>query len=171
MATLEVKIYSNETIEKLANEILAHTGFLEPSAIDIVKLAKELGLNVYSASLNGYSGYIKFENGEKNIYINHLDSRERKRFTIAHELGHYLLHRNLIEKEGGTVLYRGINGDIIEQQANRCAGALLMPESMVKKYFNEINESVNIKISVLAKIFDVSINAMYTRLSILGLLQ
>ena len=171
MATLEVKIYGGETIEKLANEILAHTGFLKPSAVDIVRLAEELGLNVYSAFLNGYSGYIKFENGEKNIYVNNLESRERKRFTIAHELGHYLLHRNLIEKEGGTVLYRGANGDIIEQQANRCAGALLMPESIVKKYFNEINESVEIKISILANIFDVSVSAMYTRLSVLGLLQ
>lgn len=171
MATLEARIYSNDTIEELAEKILAHTGALEQkSAIDIVKLSELLGLNVYSATLNGYSGYIKFEDGQKNIYVNNSDSKERKRFTIAHELGHYLLHRNLIEKEGGTVLYRGINGNIIEQQANRCAGALLMPKSLVENYFEKLEEPINIKIAVLAKIFNVSVDAMYTRLSVLGLL-
>lgn len=173
MAIMDVKIYSNSTIETLAETVLAHTGFSNICGIDIIQLANVLGLNVYSKGLEGSSGYIKYEDKNYNIYVNEFDSRNRRRFTIAHELGHFLLHRSLIEQEGSTVLYRTsmTNRDIIEIQANRCAAALLMPKDLVKQAFNEANGASFEKLIILANKFNVSVDAMYTRLSILGLLE
>ena len=52
-STYNIHFYSNDTIEKLAEELLTHTGFLNKGSIDIVQLAKELGLNVFTADLGG----------------------------------------------------------------------------------------------------------------------
>lgn len=173
MTTLDIKIYSNETIENLAETILSHMGFDNNSSIDIVKIANRLGLNVYTKVLEDSSGYIKIENSENNIYVNELESNNRKRFTIAHEIGHFLLHRNLITQEKGTVLYRtcsGVNRDMLEIQANRCAAALLMPKTLVIQYFEGLTCPSFQRIPILAEQFKVSIDAMYTRLSTLGVL-
>ena len=172
MKTLDVKIYSNNTIEELAETVLAHTGFDEiNSKIDIVQIANSLGLNVYEKILENNSGYIKIDD-DKNIYVNSLESTQRKRFTIAHEIGHYLLHRNLIEYNGGT-LYRNTNGfnrDMLEIQANRCAAAMLMPRAQVEKYYNELsNASYYEKVARMADFFNVSVQAMDVRLLSLGL--
>ncbi len=172
MSTLDVKVYSNETIEELAEKLLSHAGYDNVCSVDIVQLASALGLKVYSKLLENSSGYIKFEdNGNNNIYVNELDSKSRRRFTIAHEIGHYLLHRNLIQRNNGT-LYRGNNGinrDIIEIQANRCAAALLMPRQMVMQYYQQLSGSYFEKLLALTSMFNVSIEAMDIRLSTLGL--
>lgn len=168
-STYNIRFYSNDTIEKLAEELLTYTGFLNKGSIDIVQLAKELGLNVFTADLGGRDGYIKFSYGERSIYVSNAVSKTRKRFTIAHELAHYLLHRNILEQAGGSVLYRGEEGDYAESQANQCAAALLMPKSLVEKYYNELNVANSVKTTILANIFDVSVEAMYIRLQTLGL--
>lgn len=173
MATLDIKIYNNDVIENLAEAVLSHIGYDNVCAVDIVQVANKLGLNVYTKILEDSSGYIKIEGSEKNIYVNELESSKRKRFTIAHEIGHFLLHRNLITNEQGTVLYRsctGFNRDMIEIQANRCAAALLMPKKLLLEKFRDLECSSFQKIPILAENFKVSIDAMYTRLSTLGAL-
>lgn len=169
MDTVNINFYDNEVIEQLAESLLSAVGFLESNSIDIVRLAQCLGLKVFTADLDGKEGYIAFENGERNIYVSNSVPQTRKRFTIAHELGHYLLHRNILEQAGGSVLYRGVNGNYAEQQANRCAAALLMPRNLVTKYFNELQIPAALKVNILAKIFDVSTESMYIRLATLGL--
>jgi Zn-dependent peptidase ImmA (M78 family) len=172
MATLDVKIYNNDTIERLAETVLEYTGFDINSKIDIVQIANFLGLNVYEKILENTSGYIKIEDKNRNIYINSLDSNKRKRFTIAHEIGHYLLHRALIEHNCDT-LYRNtnsLNRDMIEIQANRCAAALLMPRAQVQKYYTELsNATYYEKVARMAEYFNVSAQAMDVRLLSLGL--
>ncbi len=61
----------------------------------------------------------------------------RYNFTIAHELGHHVLHRqHYIERLGTSILCRE-SGDkpLVEQQADRFAAALLMPEQNVRAAF------------------------------------
>lgn len=172
--TIDVNVYSNATIEQLAEGILARAGFSECSGpIDIVVVAKSLGINVYPVILENTSGYIKFEDSQKNIYVNDLEPKKRKRFTIAHEIGHFLLHRNLIQNEGSAVLYRStdaINRDILEIQANKCAAALLMPRNRVSEQFNAMTDAPYVtKLITLANLFNVSVDAMDIRLTVLGL--
>ena len=65
--------------------------------VDVVGLAKELGLMVKEAFRgNDVSGMMEPFGHSYLIVINANDSRSRQRFTIAHELGHYMFHRQLI---------------------------------------------------------------------------
>lgn len=166
MSTQQINIYPNKALDTFAEALLAHLGFNDATVIDISSLAKKLGLNVYSASFdnNDISGYIKFENEQKNIYINNTHSIERQRFTVAHEIAHYILHYDLLNREGGTPMFRGGNSNPAERQANRLAAAILMPEQKVKQLYQN-RKSIN----DIAQLFWVSYDAMANRISSLGL--
>lgn len=161
----KINIYNYNVLDAFAETLLAHLGFQAETAIDISSIAKVLGLNVFSADLqDNIAGYIKYENNEKNIYVNNTQPVTRQRFTVAHEIAHYILHRDLLVQEGGTPLFRGGNSNPAEQQANRLAAALLMPKNKVIELYRNIKD-----INLLAQRFWVSYDAMANRLSSLGL--
>jgi Zn-dependent peptidase ImmA (M78 family) len=109
------------------------------------------------------------------LLVNESDPPYRKRFTIAHELGHHFLH---LMSDGDFVdtkidLFRDTEStgeeSSIEQrrpeiQANQFASALLMPPELVREAFKNTHD-----LSELARIFNVSEAAMGFRLSRLGL--
>jgi hypothetical protein len=115
--------------------------------------------------------------GQDRIYVNAVEarrSRGRRRFTVAHELGHWHLHR-----DGDDVRTRFCRpADIgagsselwaartLEAEANRFAAALLMPADLVRREAAACRYSV----PVLARQFDVSVIAMQVRLEVLNLL-
>lgn len=165
--TVRVNMYNNQVLEQIAQNILNSFGINGPS-VDISTIAKKLGLNVYSSSFTdeSISGFIKYENSDKNIYVSNSQPIVRQRFTIAHELAHYILHRDLLDKEGGSPLYRGGAYNQVEAQADRLAAALLMPENLVKHFHNEYKNDI----AFMARIFNVSESAMYNRYRDLGLI-
>ena len=125
------------------------------------------------------SGVILYKEEKFSILINKSKAKTRQHFTIAHELGHYFLHSDIIKAEeiiidgdnfldGNQILYRLDNAkrNEIETEANNFAASLIMPEELVKKAWKTI-ESVE----ECAKIFQVSILAMSIRLDRLGLLN
>lgn len=68
----------------------------------------------------------------EDVYDRCCDGHGRDRFTAAHELGHYLMHRNAQIK-----FHRAENGRLpayldSEWQANRFAGGILMPEHLMR---------------------------------------
>jgi predicted transcriptional regulator len=98
-----------------------------------------------------------------SVLINSDDAKNRQRFTLAHELAHYILHRDLIE--GGIVddtMYRSELGSVYETQANQLAADILMPIRLIKRYRAQRPDS---DFRELAKLFDVSEQAMKIRLS------
>jgi hypothetical protein len=115
---------------------------------------------------------------ERRIYVNAVEAQRspgRRNFTIAHELGHWHLHR----ADGSDVHTRfcrsdDVGGDVravrdaahIEREANRFAAALLMPEALVRDQAAQLR----LHVSVLAERFGVSNLAMRVRLDSLGLL-
>ena len=166
MCTQQINIYDYNVLDNFAEKLLSHLGLDNITAVDISSIAKKLGLNVYSASFenNAISGYIKYENGEKNIYVNNTQSVQRQRFTIAHEIAHFILHQDLLTKEGGTPMFRGGDNNPAERQANRLAAAILMPKSKVTQMYKS-HKSIN----DMAQLFWVSYDAMANRISSLGL--
>ena len=94
---------------------------------------------------------------EKKIYINELITNIGLRnFTVAHELGHWVLHRNLIGKRSPQ----------IEREADIFAVYLLMPEEMIREEFTKIRSPFTwCDLYDLAKKFCVSTSAMKIRLS------
>lgn len=146
--------------------------FLSDAPVRLSALASALGLRVISAQLpSGISGEIRPdpETGAGfSIRVNKNDPARRQRFTVAHEIGHYLLHRNEIG-DGITddVLYRSSLSDAREAQANRIAADLLMPDRLVAFWKDKaaaLGEEDSV--SFLADKFNVSTAAMKIRLGI-----
>ena len=67
------------------------------------------------------------------IRINKFEIPERQRFTIAHEIGHYLLHKDMIGNGiVDSVMYRSRLSNLLETQANKAAAEIIMPARLVR---------------------------------------
>ena len=169
--------------EKEAQNLIKRHNIKEPP-ISVIEIAKGLGINVIAYGFGeGVSGILVVENNKSTIGYSTSDSKVRQRFTIAHELGHFILHHNSTQPEqlfvdkNFLIKYRGCQkysqAEIQhEQQANSFAAELLMPKSLieaelVKKDYIDLTESELIE--ELAKVFDVSIIAMSYRLANLSI--
>lgn len=98
----------------------------------ILDVARSYGLSVYEIDLSDQpdiSGILDIE--KEIIYLNQTDSTAHKRFTIAHELGHWLLHKEDLKRDPNLTIYyrRPIAGetDDREKEANCFAASLLVP--------------------------------------------
>lgn len=150
--------------EKKASELITKLGYGEPP-IDIVDVASSLSLNIFDIQLprgfENVSGFIDFEN--KRIILNRFETQERKTFTTAHEIGHYLLHVEDIKTDPSlyNVLYRDTNlldnGNALEKEANCFAASLLVPFNMLSKYADYPE-------AIIASIFQVSAQVIKYRL-------
>ena len=145
--------------------------------VNIVSICNRLNISVFERPLpSGVSGFIviqeepfkNFETG-RLIMVNSSDSAARKRFTIAHELAHYVLHK----KEGEPIYAHrdaGQHGGI-ETEANIFASNLLMPKALVKKYLSIFDDCTNrFRVEQLALASAVSNEAAHIRLDQLGLM-
>lgn len=140
--------------------------------VKVGALAAELGLGVVRSTLQpGISGQIG-PSGEYPagflIKVNRHESKSRQRFTIAHEIGHYILHRERIGLGiTDTVLYRSKLSSNLEVEANRFAADLIMPMIQIRKKLAEIGRGIDRTVaSEMAAIFDVSTDAMEIRLKL-----
>ena len=104
-------------------------------------IAERLGLDVVSLTLpTDISGLIrKNANGSYEIQVNNTDAAVRQRFTVCHEIAHYLLHRSLIDAEGITdnILYRSKLTNRQEAEANKLGAAILLPWPKVTEWHRE----------------------------------
>ncbi|MGH7571027.1 MAG: ImmA/IrrE family metallo-endopeptidase [Gemmatimonadota bacterium] len=135
-------------------------------AVDVVGLAEALGIAVHEEDLEkGVAGVLKrdYEQGGKSDYmivVNASHGFARKRFTVAHEIAHFLLHRRSIR--GGVtddVFYNSTRFTSAEEaQANREAAEILMPFDLIQKFMRETKD-----IDVLAEKLGVSETALKIR--------
>jgi Zn-dependent peptidase ImmA (M78 family) len=100
----------------------------------------------------------------------------RFRFTCAHELAHWVLHKEFYTQRGETAamtsVARSSEADaVIERQADRLGCYLLMPKGAVKMAFYNTSGSAGNKIAALAELFGVSRQAMQIRLEEMRLLS
>ena len=160
-------------LERLALELLDRCGINDPP-VDVEQLARCLGVRIEPADLGeDCSGILVRTEQSAVIGVNLMHHPNRRRFTIAHELGHHVLHRP------GTYVdrafYRNVesgSGTIKEERAaNQFAAALLMPASWVKQAAEEYRLDLGDDTSLLAlaEQFGVSSQAMSFRLTNLGL--
>lgn len=85
------------------------------------------------------SGAIDHRN--KTIFVNKSEALVRQRFTLAHEIGHAVLHPNEDKVDFRNNLV-GPSIDIKETEANRFASELLMPSEIFKKAWKERGQDV-----------------------------
>ncbi len=135
--------------------------------IKVGAIAKDLGIVVKKSTLAaGISGEVKEIKGQCIIRVNRHDVKARQRFTIAHEIAHFLIHRDKIGNGiVDDVLYRSNLSDALEAQANRVAADIIMPWELIKSsltnYSHLKSES---KIEKLSEEVEVSTTAIKIRL-------
>jgi hypothetical protein len=130
------------------------------------------------------SGILVVENGVSRIGYSPYESEVRQRFTIAHELGHFILHMK--EKENGLfvdnvkVMYRKQAPSraqlLKEREANEFAANILMPFKLIKDSYKRITKKDELVsddeiVKRLSRKFKVSQSAMTYRLYNLGLIN
>lgn len=156
--------------------------FLKPP-INVEEICSIYGIEIEEKYSNeAIVGKISInENSSVNIFINlnENDLASRKRFTIAHELGHFFLHlnekNNLFKDSTKTMSRTESYWDPVEAQANDFAARLLMPiELIIKEAKKLISQDQDIDedlfIKSLANIFNVSQKAMTYRLKNIGII-
>jgi len=170
----------SKRIERITSGILQELSITK-LPIPIEDIAKRRGLEIKAYDLGeNVSGVLVMKSGNGTIGFNPNESKVRQRFTIAHELGHYELHKEdntLFVDKDFKVLYRDQNsstGELKkEQEANAFAAAILMPEKLVRKEIKNYRLDLSDEESMkgFAKKFNVSVPAMTFRVVNLNLLE
>ena len=135
------------------------------AAVDVVPIAIDLGLQVYKVAAfpDDLCGMIRKEEEEKYaIHVNDSHHVHRRRFTIAHEIAHFLLHKELIgDGLVDDAMYRSGLGSSLESEANRLAADILMPWHLLN-----LPEYDHMSIKQKADAFMVSEASMAIRLGV-----
>ena len=122
-------IYTNQTLERKAAELLLSTENPVQFPVDLYKIADKLNAEIVKAYLAGESGYII---NYLDRYLICIDAENHRvthnRFTIAHELAHIAL--------GHLDKRKDLPEHIKEREANYLASALLMPFHFMVAYRN-----------------------------------
>lgn len=176
VASSPVPYLTRAEIERRAADVRRQHG-LATIPVDPVVLANRQGIAVHNAKFSDDNivGMIAKRGDSVTLLVNATDRPFRKRFTIAHELGHHFLH--LLEDgefvDGEADLFRGLTAedraDLApdrrkEIQANMFAAALLMPEEEVRAEWDRLGS-----VDAMARRFNVSEAAMGIRVDQLGL--
>lgn len=154
----------------LAKEVLDAYWGERGFPVDPAWIASRLGIKVVEMNLpKDVSGaLVKRDGKDPIIAIEKSDSKNRRRFSCAHELGHYFGRLESSDEPYEYIDFRGPSAktgrDPQEIFANSFAASLLMPESEVMRKINEGNSRIS-----LAKYFGVSDEALSIRLSSLRL--
>lgn len=164
-------------IQELAIDLLKKHNIVS-APVPVERITKAFGAQVkYSLLDDELSGMAYIKDEIPIIGINALHHPNRQRFTLAHELGHLILHKTKITKEihvdkKSSVLMRSssssASGNKMEVEANRFAAEILMPESFLKKSLKgksfDLNNDDDIVVNLLAREYKVSVAAMRFRL-------
>ena len=162
-------------ILRQAREVLDRNQVKTPP-VPIERIARELSAQLRFSPLdNELSGMVFVKDGTAIIGINALHHPNRQRFTIAHECGHLVLHRDQVTREvhvdkAFPMLMRDAvsaeSVDPIEIEANLFAAELLMPEFLLAKELGDATFDIDddAMVSALARRFRVSASAMQFRL-------
>ncbi len=141
--------------------------------VPVFRILEELGLGPSIDFLDdNISGWIERRpNGSYGVTVNARHAHVRQRFTAAHELGHYIYHRDLLGagtgdtrayRAEGTRLPNGAIRPVHERQANSFAANLLMPVASI----NRLKGAGVTSVAGLADQLGVSQDAMRIRLGL-----
>lgn len=138
-------------------------GIAPPFAI--FRLCEHLGIAVDAFRFRtDISGVLIRSDTEFFIAINRRQARTRQRFSAAHELYHYLAHRDLVRPLQVSMAWPPPGLWRLESEANCFAAELLMPEAAVLRAWR-----IGLRGPGLRRAFDVSAGAMNLRLREMGL--
>jgi hypothetical protein len=144
-----------------ARKLLASFNVDSPDEIDLETIAWRAGkLEIRYGGLSNCDGrIIASAHGGGIIRVRPSSSRGRERFTIAHEIGHFILHpAPRLEKSDGPIQFSTWHSDSEEAEANIFAAELLMPENLLLRTTKGKNPSLSL-IDQIADDFATSVIA------------
>lgn len=173
-----------QKIESLAEEVLSSVN-IKSAPVPIEEIVSSYKIQIGKAPSEDFSGLLLRRPGVSLIGVNSDEASVRQRFTIAHELGHFLLHAgekafiDYRKEDSGVshVEYRDNKKEqtnhLKERQANIFAAAILMPRALITKDLKTLPKGLypDQKTEILAEKYEVSKEAMRIRLSDLLLLN
>lgn len=145
---------------------------LRSHPVRVGELANALGIKVVRSPLAPkISGLIQPCDEARagfEIRVNKYEVPERQRFTVAHEIAHYLLHRDSIGAGVfDTILYRSNLTSRKETEANQLAAEIIMPGKLITKELDRLGGMATPDVAdELAKVFKVSTPAMKIRIGL-----
>lgn len=166
-------------IKKIVEGILRKGGIIKPP-ITVERIAKELNIRVRFERFEGdLSGCIVRQGDHVTIGINSFHHKNRQRFTLAHEIGHFFLHKGdeVIVDRGFRVNLRDSEAAKAENpeeiEANYFAAELLMPTRFLLRdlHGQELDIESGGHIRELSSRYEVSPQALGYRLTNLGYLH
>ena len=162
-------------ILRRAREVLEENQVKAPP-VPVERIARKLSAQLRFSPLdNELSGMVFVKDGTPIIGVNALHHPNRQRFTIAHECGHLVFHRDRITREVHVdktfpMLMRdavsAASVDAMEIEANLFAAELLMPAFLLSEDLGDASFDIDddATVSALARRFRVSLPAMQFRL-------
>lgn len=159
-------------IQREVSTLLDNAHALNPP-VPLEKVADMLGAKIVYSKFNGeISGLLARRGDEIVIGVEKTHPPARQRFTIAHEIGHLVMHDlgDLhVDKEFLVRLRSPISSeavDVDEIEANAFAAALLMPESILRNDVKQLSVDFEDQrqVKTLADRYGVSAQAMTFRL-------
>lgn len=131
-------MYMKERVE----EFLKIQGIQFKAPLDLNEILASLDIELEEKQLDdSVSGVLIFNEGKYKIVLNHAEPNVRKRYTIAHEIGHFFLHAtnmDVFNSKSEDEFFRTVGnvGDgLKEKEANAFAAELLMPEAQLREKF------------------------------------
>jgi len=150
---------------------LLHDNKITRPAVPVDAIADALGIAIrYEPAPDGLSGALIRKKGEVFIGVNSSHHINRQRFTIAHEIAHFVLHKGMKTHvdEDFRINLRDGRTNQEEIEANVFAAELLMPVEFITR---DAERSKIIDVRRFASRYQVSQRAMEIRLANLGLID
>jgi len=163
-------------IEEKVNQLLHESGITK-APVDVERIARHLNIAVRrTPTEDDISGFLLGQGGHVVIGVNTLHHPNRQRFTIGHEIGHFVLHNyNEVHVDRSVIKLRSkvssSGEDQEEVEANRFSAELLMPREFLSKDVEKlllVDALDERRMQQLAKHYGVSVQAMTNRLISLG---
>jgi len=169
---------TRDAIQKFVDEILDFfSDFdVEGYPVDVERIVELLNGQVLDdleyPMAKGRIEYVKDQKHEFVIHINNIQEECKRRFTIAHELGHLFLHMDFFDKEAkkkhteyqDCIFYRKDSAYTEEElYADEFAASLLMPRDEFRKVAEKHLHGITYDITQIAEYFGVSLKAVWTR--------
>ncbi len=152
---------ANETkARRLADELIRYYAITEPHEIRLEDISMDRNVFVREGALKGAEAYL-VRRGKKGVIRvrDNIPEVGRKRFAIAHELGHWEMHseedqlKYCAEDDIG-----GYRGSPIEIEANAFASELLIPTRLASKEFRSVPPCLD-AVKTLSEAYNVSLTA------------
>lgn len=149
-----------------ATEVLRRLNVQRLDELDVEAIAFHYGLQVRYGGLSGAQGRLASRSGRGFVRIaDAIHQLERRRYIIAHELGHHLIHapkgRLSLCTEGDFLRYDASAGDT-EEEANWFAAELLMPKPLFEPKC-DVRQPSLAQVRALAQMFTTTTTATAIR--------